>query len=588
MHLRCRPAGDAGAVAIIVAAMALLLFGAGALAVDLGNAFTRKRDVQYQADFATLAGGAGLPAASLMPADTDPAIVKAADYLFRNLPQDDSGLRSGTRDDLRTALTDSDPNNGQAYYGHFNAAGQLVPSRNELTVRTPPALVKFGLAAVFGTSAANVAAAATVSLRSPGGGTMPFYAVRGCDYGPQTLSDPPNGHVLASTVQMQFPSDTNRAQLGAISPTQVPVYDPAKAQPTITITGQGLASMSKVGFFRSTDLYPNLVMPPTVISSDSIGKKIQNVVVPKEVTQVIDEEYGSLWWVRVYGAKNGRENAWSAASEAVPLRIGDAYIRCRTGSDDGNFGSLKLPRTDGMFPTWLPRNIAVGLQAPLTLGVFPGGPPPAYCPPGTPSRIYSSSTPPTLLPGTNCVDTDTGLTTSATTQGLITGTPARLTNKSTAPGCSPSRGSDLRPVRVQNNNYGINDDTLSCFLTTDATIGSIANASYAGGPVLSPDIYSSPRFFWVPVLGSRPPDRGGSQFYSIVDFRAAFLTSETNASTKASPILSDTNNGLTFSTNGVSSMGVVFFNINALPADAGTVDPSDYMGVGPAIITLTD
>ena len=50
---------ESGAVAIMVAIMALVLMGTAALAVDMGQAFTRKREIQYDTDRAALAGGAG-------------------------------------------------------------------------------------------------------------------------------------------------------------------------------------------------------------------------------------------------------------------------------------------------------------------------------------------------------------------------------------------------------------------------------------------------------------------------------------------------------------------------------------------------
>ena len=82
-----------GAVAVMTALMVLLMLSVGALAVDLGNAMTRKRDTQSQADFATLAGAGidnGLPAASTSTSATDPAIEAAASYLYKNQPQNDS------------------------------------------------------------------------------------------------------------------------------------------------------------------------------------------------------------------------------------------------------------------------------------------------------------------------------------------------------------------------------------------------------------------------------------------------------------------------------------------------------------------
>ena len=55
---RAESAPSPAPVAIMVAIMALVLMGTAALAVDMGQAFTRKREIQYDADRAALAGGA--------------------------------------------------------------------------------------------------------------------------------------------------------------------------------------------------------------------------------------------------------------------------------------------------------------------------------------------------------------------------------------------------------------------------------------------------------------------------------------------------------------------------------------------------
>lgn len=590
MLRRLHPAGDEGALAVMVAILAVVLFGLAALAMDLGNAFSRNRDVQFQADFAALAGGSELPAPSLDPQPTDLAIVKAATYVFENMPQDDDATDFADVAAVAVALTDDVATNGEAYYGHLDpVSGALIPSAYELTIRTPPALVKYGFAAIIGHTDGEVNAYATVGIQSPGSGTMPFFAVNGCDYGPQVLSDPANGQAQSIVPPMQFPTDTNKARLVSITPpAQVNVNaDPAITQ-TITINGQFLAGVTKVGFFRDTALTPNFFETAPFANSDSTGNTVANVQVPIGVTSVED-----VWWVRVWGPPNGSgPDAWSTVSEALPLRVGESLLECAGSSNDGNFGSLKLPRSSNP-STWLPDNVALGLEAPLSLAVYPGSPPPDLCTNATsPPKVESTAG--SLRPGTNCVDTDTGLPANALTQGLITGSNARL-DQDTTTDCSPQRNSSRRTVAI-GGGYNINDDTLSCFLTTSASVGTISSPTYSGPAVLSPDIYSSPRFFWVPVFNAQP-GTGGAQRYSIIDFRPAFITSDAPTSTKGAPVFRDsgsivsasaTNNGLTVSNNGITRMKVVFFNSKALPNDAGGAPTVAYMGVGPKILVMTN
>src|SRR6476659_9037228 len=114
----------------MTALMVLLMLSIGALAVDLGNAMTRKRDTQSQADFATLAGAGidgGLPAASTSTSATDPAIVAAANYLYKNQPQNDSTTARRTAAQLASDLVDHNRANGEAYYGDFGSANPMSP-----------------------------------------------------------------------------------------------------------------------------------------------------------------------------------------------------------------------------------------------------------------------------------------------------------------------------------------------------------------------------------------------------------------------------------------------------------------------------
>ena len=303
-----------------------------------------------------------------------------------------------------------------------------------------------------------------------------------------------------------------------------------------------------------------------------------------------------VWYVKIYKTGNGSGNSgWSTT--ALPLRIGDSLIVCGSLSNSGNFGALKLPRTDvndGTSNGWMPTNIATGLQSPLTLKVHAQAASPWTCSAGTNGAVYSTVTgSPTLQPGTNCVTTDTGLTATATTSGLVTGTnlyPGRLTKAHTSTGvlgrdCGPNHTSSDRVLLGKN----LNNDTLSCFMVDPATpLSTIASSSYSGGPALDPAIYNSPRFLYVPVVRT-DPSQGRSSNYSVVDMRPAFITGETNASTYNNQAFSSSgDNGLTLNNSGnkITSLGVVFFNSKALPTDA--VNLGAYIGAGPRAIGLLD
>ena len=127
-----------------------------------------------------------------------------------------------------------------------------------------------------------------------------------------------------------------------------------------------------------------------------------------------------------------------------------------------------------------------------------------------------------------------------------------------------------------------NNDILTCFMTDpNMPLLTITSAGYNGPPVLSEAIYSSPRFFWVPVFGTKPAN-GGSHHYSILDMRPAFLTDQPITATRANnlgcPAISPscvTINGIGFKNGAANRLSVFFFNIKALPNMLGNAPSSD-------------
>ena len=217
-------------MAVIVALSAVMLFSVAALCVDLGNAYSRKRSLQTQADFAAFAavkGGANLPAATTTPLASQDAVIQAAAYLNRNLPQDDAqGPRTCEAATPPTCITAAQLVNGrladgEVKYGHYvgGLSGTFVPSKNEITVITPKSLVDYGLAQAMGPGhdSLNLQTKATVAIKSANISTLPFYAYTGCDYGPQTISEPNNGHA-ATTVNLFAPTATNAATITSLTP----------------------------------------------------------------------------------------------------------------------------------------------------------------------------------------------------------------------------------------------------------------------------------------------------------------------------------------------------------------------------------
>jgi len=572
-----------GAIAVMAAFFVVLMLSVGALAVDLGNAYQRKRELQSQADLAALSASAKLP-------NQSQARAEVKDYLTYNLKAGQTAISSA-------ALADGDLLNGEVQF----------PAAFTMKVYAPAARVNFGLATVMGFTHTNVAATATVQAGTPAAGAiMPYYAVggSGCDFGPQALTDPANGQkkvnasqVPSLTPPLSNPDEvSNKAESVSVTPFALNVGDSTVA---LTITGKNLSQVSNVAFLRGSDDLAPAGSPNAVETAPDTNPNNQTVTVAVPVSVA---NTAGVWWIRTYSDTNGQAKGWTPVGDALPIRVGDGVIACQSASASGNFGSLKLPRQGETPASWLALNAAIGLKSPLSLAVHPS-PGSGYCLVGGTDTVYSDTTGATTpLPDTNCVDSDPGLTASATSQGLITsygGTDGRLKKPTSEDPADPSKGcapDGTKTSRTVLGVTGINNDRLSCFLTTSTTLGAVSLESYGGPAVFSDRIYSSPRFVWIPVIKVNPSN-GGSEHYAITDFRPAFITSETMASTKASPQFAaeggiaktpaTTSNGLIVENNRLTSLGVIFFNSKALPT-VGDFPVGPYVGKGPMAIRLVD
>ena len=84
------------------------------------------------------------------------------------------------------------------------------------------------------------------------------------------------------------------------------------------------------------------------------------------------------------------------------------------------------------------------------------------------------------------------------------------------------------------------------------------------------------------------PSTGGSQTYSIIDFRAAFITDEpSTASSVKNGHTASNDNGLMIQGQDIKQLKVVFFNSKALPAE-GDIPIIDYLGTGQRVIRILD
>jgi hypothetical protein len=541
----------------MVALLASVLFGLGAVAVDMGQAYAMRRDLQTNVDMAVMAAAAELNGEV---DDNGHAAARAAAerYLTTNAVTGQIAWNLG--------LDAPIPADDESGYLELDADGNAWKIR----LYAPKVDVDLGLARIFGPETQiKVPASAAAEIRSPGTSMMPMYAVdNGCDSGTQTISDatgspsPAVVPVLAPTTDPSF----NSASF-TVSPSETPGGTAAPLP--MTLTGTGLDGVTEVGFTTATGVH-------YIVDDDGDGNdftisgstSIRLDSVPPEVLALEDS-----WFVRVF--KDGK---WSQTATAQMFSVGER-LYC-SSSVSGNFGSLRVPRDDSPPGDWLARNIVLGIQP--ALAIHPSPPLDGSCK-GDPSPTVESGD------GTNCLGTDPGFPTEALTDGLITGVgsgPGRL-DADTTSGCGRG-GSDSRTAATPTGEK-LNDDLLTCFITDDTT--RIGDLTGSAENVLSADIFSSPRFFWMPVIGTEPT-AGRSDRYPIVDLRAGFISDQPLVASPATPYESSvsTHAGVMFdSHNKVRSLKVILFDADALPETAApTGDEVAYTGSGTRVLSLVE
>ncbi len=615
---------ERGTVALVFAITCAVLFGMAALGVDLGNAMNRRAQVQTDADFAALAGGGALPATSLTPASGDDVVQAVAKYLLSNKVLTDDGFNLPTQSVLAQKLVSNNAADiqryGHVYYGYFDAAGNLIPNKNYVTVRSPKAKVQFGLSTVFGTGSTNVSARATAAIKSIGsvGATLPFYAYTGCDWGQQIIS---HGTANSSPPTLANPTDDNGVAITApttaapnANPKNVALNDTATV---LTLTGgPGLTKSttptdpSKPGIM-SLGLFKPDGSAPIEVGAGSFLAGSNDTTIKFKLPPAAASQDGATFYIRVSkGIDEGTKKTpkwtkrWSVVSiNMAYVEVGSATLFCNDDKSAGNFGSLTIFRTDSNNNAntgWLPLNIAKGIDIPnVLLNKYTDTINANTCGNGDSKAYQSDDT--SAGVHVNCVVTDTGFPQNPGSAGFVTGVggspgaPGRLTSPAAVgAGCG---GANNKPPLRTYGNYTINSEVLSCFfMNNTTTVAQVSSSGYSGDVVISPSIYSSPRFFYIPVINTQP--QNGKKSFPIIDFRACFLTGENGTATKGHAALPQfywddaTTNGLVLSGQGnnvkVESFRVVMINPKAMPPNPGAGTPTEYNGNGVPILLLVD
>lgn len=575
---------QAGAVAVVTAILAVVLIGVAAVAVDLGNAFARKRLVQTQADLAALAGAALLDgtAASAAPARTEVLAYLGSNDVFGGATFD-----AATMDNDNLADGEID----------------VIEGFTKVKVTAPPATVDYGLAGVFEKSSLDVQAVAVAGIFSPGA-IAPFFIAEGCLVSGgsrlEIKTDP--GNVTPTPITPAFfdapanPNKTWPALTGAPTPFEVLPNTPGQQ---VTVPGTNLSNLEEVGLVWGETAADRTTIPAGSFTVTPGAKPkdpdLVTFIVPDLAVTMPAAPFDQTR-VLFLQVRRAGETMWSAAnpeaSISVPLPGADIPDECGEKST-GDFGLLDSPRDGVKNLEASQQNIAEGMDHPVYS--YPGGTAaldaqgiPAgqtdgakwndICVKYTASPVFVLDEPGAVNP--NCLEIYTGNKVPALDAGLIEGgTSPDFDGRLDAP-ASPLCGR-TRTVTL-NATWLINDDLLSCFIKDNRPLSDVLTP--AATDLLDPALIDSPRFLIVPVIHAAYPPANGS--YPIVDFRGAMISAEQITSRASSP-KPEPDNGVTISNKKIGSMTVTYFELTALPEVVSTTGKViTYIGTGPRVVRL--
>lgn len=579
-HLTPRRRGEAGAVALISGIVSIVLLVIAAFVVDIGNTWFRRGELQSQADEAALYAAEWLPART---ADEQKEVARQAAWHLCDHPV--AGQEKLTT--FPSCTSPSDP--GVATWAdQLMASGQITfPSTTQIKVVTPPAQVDFQFGEAAGASGTVQQKAATAKIGSPGdiepiglslncmlsvANNMP--ALGDTLTGVLPLNYMSVGPIKPKEVTTDWPSDPPTdndvtVDYQPLSPTST--YKGIPASVSLTGAGWGASLLDKevrVWFAQGKDaarkLHPAAVSPLTALG-------MTTVAVPAEV-------YGTVgvWKVRVAVRSApiplvNPDPAWKMSKNEVEFTVN---VPATISDLLGCGRALKSPRDcqalvakSSCTNPGNPENLKMNLQEGIDHGLIPQADLISPSVPATISDMLNAVNDPSVLfkcnntgdnrkdiggniqtgQTPNCVHLEQGATDDheftdgflAAPQSTVTGTVAGRLVCTTERPCPANRRVPISSASLGlPAGYQVNDDRFTDFvkpasLLDAAMFFNLTTYLTPGIPgvtpdsKLLPDIYSSHRFFWVPVVAvpaqsASPGNTAGD--YPILTFRPVFVT----------------------------------------------------------------
>jgi Flp pilus assembly protein TadG len=661
LRLVARRLGDRhsqrGAVALISGLVSVVLLVVAAFVVDIGGTWARRGQLQIQADKAAMF------AAESLPAYDDPTklkVARKAAWYFACHPVLGQSQLSTIPDCPATSSTASAALD--AYAQELLDDGMVTfPASNQVSVTTPPAQVDFSFGQVAGAEGTVQQKSATARVLSPGN-LEPFGLSLNClltvaDNLPASL-----GSTISEVLPLNYfapgplTKDTNQAKwktnlttstaidTDSITPTQV--TQGQIGLPTFTVTGDGWTTLStvKVSFIlgdtNDLDLtkWKTIDVPMLAADLSAIGSTATATgVLPSQVVN-----NAGNWRVKVAVMQGGQ---WVYAKDDVVLTVtlnqplADSLgcgriLKSPREMQDGTPGNLRLNLQEGLDHgvTKHPSLATLNYPDPSVSGVLStlGGSNGIFQCNDTGANVQDTAGNLSTGETPNCMVLAQGSTTyTEFTDGMLapesTITLADGTTKQVAGRlvCTSRRPCARSFQMSQFGSRQFNDDRFEDFVTHDSllTAAMFFNLSTYiddGVPVLTPrnaleaDIYSSARFFWVPVLSTAlapTANANDAGAYPILTFRPVFITQQQHTGvTELDMVLDAVDNvvktllnideptdpsdpgdhGILMQGTELRALRFMTIEPSALPVvpDDFSGPTSDYLGVGPKIVKL--
>lgn len=633
-----------GAVAVLTALVSVALLVVAGFAVDIGNTWARRGQLQVQADRAATYAASSLPADSA--AQQFDVAKEVAFYFACHAVTGQRQLDPA----IPACPADSSSSTLDTYAARLLSQGLVTfPVRNQVKVTTPWARVDFGFGRVAGAEGSTQRKSATAKVTSPGllspmalsldclldaGANLVGGA--GVPFGYISTTHQGSGPGAVSTTWQSDLAYSNDPHLNGVAPGRMNQQLIGEL-PTIQVSGSRWPTLTssqryRVVFRQGQDLaaLTEEVGGPLVLDAGNNPRRVGHI--PVTVPALVAETTGT-WQVKVVveNLDAGVPVSRTYSSDTSTFDV-DALV-----SSAASCGRLlKSPRAGTQANINFEHNLQQGIDHLINQH-------PSLVSLGTDLDNLSFSQLDTLLDLTQCAGND-----PKDTNGLQPGqTPVCVvTNMSNAyeAGFTPGMiGSDGRlactadnPCRPGKsftfNGVSLNNDLFTDFvenpsLLTSETFFDLDTYLDTSIPVVTPesnlsrDIYNSHRFMWAAVVstaGAVSAVQAGD--YPIVTFRPIFITQsaalsgalpllpldllplsvptlpdaisliDTAMLTLLQPGLTDHSGLLVDEQNRLSAVRFMTITPDALPAvPADYSGPeAEYLGVGPRIIRLVE